>query len=54
MEDLSTGRRFTYAEFDRRVSRLASGLRQRYGVALGDTRRMRTREELKVTSGDTT
>jgi len=36
MEDLGTGRQFTYAEFDRRVGRLASGLRARYGVARGD------------------
>ena len=36
MEDLATGRSFTYAEFDQRVGRLAAGLRARFGVARGD------------------
>src|SRR5215471_66814 len=36
MEDLATGRQFTYAEFDQRVGRLAAGLRTRYGVRRGD------------------
>jgi fatty-acyl-CoA synthase len=36
MEDLATGRSFTYAEFHRRVDRLAAGLRARFGVARGD------------------
>ena len=36
MEDLATGRSFTYAEFDRRIGRLAVGLRERYGVRRGD------------------
>lgn len=36
MEDLATGRTFTYAEFDERVGRLASGLRDQFGVQRGD------------------
>lgn len=36
MEDLATGRSFTYAEFDDRAGRLASGMRARFGVARGD------------------
>ncbi|MFZ0017617.1 MAG: AMP-binding protein, partial [Acetobacteraceae bacterium] len=36
MEDLATGRSFTYAEFHRRVDRVAAGLRARFGVACGD------------------
>ena len=36
MEDLATGRSFTYAEFHRRVDRVAAGLRARFGVARGD------------------
>ncbi len=36
LEDLATGRQFTYAEFDRRVGRLAAGLRGRYGIDRGD------------------
>jgi fatty-acyl-CoA synthase len=36
LEDLATGRIFTYAEFDDRVSRLASGLCARFGVERGD------------------
>jgi acyl-CoA synthetase (AMP-forming)/AMP-acid ligase II len=35
-DDLATGRRFTYLEFDQRIGRLAAGLRQRFGVARGD------------------
>ena len=34
--DLSTERRFTYAEFDARISRLASHLREELKVARGD------------------
>jgi len=34
--DLASERRFTYAEFDARVSRLAGHLRDRLGVARGD------------------
>jgi acyl-CoA synthetase (AMP-forming)/AMP-acid ligase II len=37
MDDLATGRRFTYAEFDQRVGRLAAGLRKRFGVARAAT-----------------
>jgi fatty-acyl-CoA synthase len=36
MEDLATGRSFTYVEFDQRVGRLAAGLRSRFGVGRGD------------------
>src|SRR5258708_3531452 len=36
MVDLHTGREFTYAQFDDRVGRLASGLRSAYGVKRGD------------------
>ena len=36
MEDLATGRVFTYAEFDDRIGRLAAGLRARFGVERGD------------------
>ena len=36
MIDLATGRRFTYAAFDDRVTRLAAGLHAAYGVARGD------------------
>ena len=36
MVDLHTGRAFTYAQFDDRVGRLASGLRSAYGVERGD------------------
>lgn len=36
MEDLATGRCFTYAEFNDRVGRLASAMRARFGVARGD------------------
>ena len=36
MEDLATGRTFTYAEFDQRVSRLAASLRARFGVQRDD------------------
>jgi fatty-acyl-CoA synthase len=36
MDDLATGRQFTYAEFDQRVDRLAVGLRKQFGVARGD------------------
>jgi fatty-acyl-CoA synthase len=36
MEDLATGRTFTYAQFDKRVARLASGLQERFGIARGD------------------
>jgi fatty-acyl-CoA synthase len=36
MEDLATGRTFTYRAFDQRVDRLAAGLRGRFGVARGD------------------
>jgi fatty-acyl-CoA synthase len=36
MEDLATGRSFTYAEFDDRVGRLASAMRSRFGVTRGD------------------
>jgi fatty-acyl-CoA synthase len=36
MEDLVTARSFTYREFDQRVDRLASGLRDRFGVGRGD------------------
>jgi fatty-acyl-CoA synthase len=36
MVDLHTGRTFTYAQFDDRVGRLASGLRSAYGVGRGD------------------
>jgi fatty-acyl-CoA synthase len=36
MVDLHTSRRFTYAEFDDRVGRLASGLRAEYGIGRGD------------------
>ena len=36
MEDLATGRKFTYSEFDQRVGRVAVGLRERYGIARGD------------------
>src|ERR1700749_1077260 len=36
MEDLATGRQFTYAEFHQRVGRLASGMRERFGVKRGD------------------
>jgi fatty-acyl-CoA synthase len=34
--DLGSGRRFTYAEFDARISRLAGHLRDRLGIAKGD------------------
>lgn len=34
--DLASGRRFTYAQFDDRVSRAALWLRQRFGVAPGE------------------
>jgi fatty-acyl-CoA synthase len=36
MHDLATGRTVTYAQFDARVSRLAAGLRSRFGVQRGD------------------
>jgi fatty-acyl-CoA synthase len=36
MEDLATGRTFTYREFDQRVDRVAAGLHDRFGVARGD------------------
>ena len=36
MDDLATGRSFTYGEFNHRVGRLASGLRARFGVTRGD------------------
>ena len=36
MQDLATGRSFSYAAFDQRVDRLACGLRDRFGVARGD------------------
>ena len=36
MVDLATGRTFTYAQFNDRVGRLASGLRSAYGVTRGD------------------
>ena len=36
MVDLATGRALTYAAFDERVGRLASGLRATYGIARGD------------------
>jgi len=36
MQDLATGRTFTYAQFDARVGRLAAGLRSRFGVQRGD------------------
>ena len=36
MEDLASGRIFTYAEFNHRVGRLADGLRTRFGVVRGD------------------
>jgi fatty-acyl-CoA synthase len=36
MEDLATGRTFTYREFDQRVDRLAAGMRHRFKVARGD------------------
>ena len=36
MVDLASGRRFTYAQFDVRVSRLAGHLRDEFGVARGD------------------
>ncbi len=36
MEDLATGRLFTYAEFHERVGRLASAMRSRFGVERGD------------------
>ena len=34
--DLASGRRFTYAQFDARISRLAGHLRDRLGIARGD------------------
>lgn len=34
--DLASGRRLSYAEFDRRISRLASHLREKLGVKRGD------------------
>jgi fatty-acyl-CoA synthase len=36
MEDLASGRSFTYAEFDDRSGRLASAMRDRFGVVRGD------------------
>ena len=36
MVDLASGRQFTYAQFDARISRLAAHLRDRLGVARGD------------------
>jgi fatty-acyl-CoA synthase len=36
MEDLATGRSFTYREFDQRVDRLAAGLRNRFEITRGD------------------
>ncbi|HET7880428.1 MAG TPA: long-chain fatty acid--CoA ligase [Acetobacteraceae bacterium] len=36
MQDLATGRTFTYAEFDARIGRLAAGLRSRFDVQRGD------------------
>lgn len=36
LEDLATGRQFTYAEFNDRIGRLASGMRARFGVGRGD------------------
>lgn len=36
MEDLATGRQFTYREFHARVDRLASGMQSRFGVGRGD------------------
>ena len=34
--DLASDRRFTYAQFDARISRLATHLRERLGVTRGD------------------
>ena len=34
--DLGSGRRFSYAEFDSRIARLARHLREKFGVARGD------------------
>ncbi|MGI9308546.1 MAG: class I adenylate-forming enzyme family protein [Gammaproteobacteria bacterium] len=34
--DLSTGRRFTYAEFDERCTRLATGMQKEFAVGRGD------------------
>jgi fatty-acyl-CoA synthase len=36
MEDLASGRIFTYAEFNHRIGRVADGLRRRFGVVRGD------------------